>query len=255
MSWKTELIHAAGSTTVPEVLLQESYSCDWLSTGQFSSFIYNKKRRANRKTCSQTANAEKDQLCRLQGQIIRGTIESYNSETVSKLWYLDRGGNLPLQLLGNYSYFFGLCPDTFLLPSLCLPTPLWSTCFVLHLLPALILVLLSLAFNSLFFTFMFLLLLIFFVALVTLPILLHPRRLGDGVFDTPGLWYPRRLWQGLLARSQRREAWADGQLLELVVISIWASTPGWATIPVTIQKEHEYCARTNLYLHMQWHQE
>lgn len=71
--------------------------------------------------------------------------------------------------------------------------PLWSTCFVLHLLPALILVLLSLAFNSLFFTFMFLLPLIFFVALVTLPILLHPRRLGDGVFDTPGLWYSRRL--------------------------------------------------------------
>lgn len=66
VSLQTELIHAAGSTTVPQVLLQGNCSCDWLSTGHVLSFIHNKKRRANRKKNSQTAKIEKYQLCRLQ---------------------------------------------------------------------------------------------------------------------------------------------------------------------------------------------
>lgn len=67
--------------------------------------------------------------------------------------------------------------------------PLWSTCFTLYLLSALILVLLLLSFHFLFLTFTFLLLLIFRlirVSPVTPPFLLHTKWLGDGVFDTPG---------------------------------------------------------------------
>lgn len=193
MSWKTELIHAAGSTTVPQVLIESSH--DRLSTGHILSFIHNKKRRANRKTHSQTAKIEKDHLCRLRAAEVdyqRGTVESYNSEMVSKLWYLDLGGNLTLQSLRNHSYFFGLCPDTVLSSPLSISAHaslvlFLFTCFTLHLLSALMLVLPYHTFNSLFFTSMFLLPLIFCGSSLPAHSPAYQKAWGWGIWYSRGL--------------------------------------------------------------------
>lgn len=184
MSWKPELMHAAGSTTVLQVLSHRNWSCDWFSVEHILSFIHNKDRRANKDLLTNCPCWERPTLQAAGVVYQRGTIK----KTVSKMWYLDLGGNLLLQLLSNFSYFFGLCPDTVLLSSLSLPMPLWSTCFTLYLLSALIIVLPPLSFNILFLMFKFLLLIFCLIRVspVTVPFLLHTKWLGVGVFDNPG---------------------------------------------------------------------
>lgn len=79
--------------------------------------------------------------------------------------------------------------------------------------------------------------------LLQLQSLPHAQRLGKGVFDTPGVWYPRRLWQGLLFCSQQREAWADGVCGH---ICIWLQSQNNT-------KGTQVLCKDPLYVQMQWH--
>lgn len=108
--------------------------------------------------CSETASAEKEWLCRLQVSINRET----PSGAMTQRQFQSCGSEIWAEALPqNYfktSYFFSLFPDTVCHLRLCpCLLGLYFACFTLHLLPGLILVLLSLIFKSLLFMFLFLL--------------------------------------------------------------------------------------------------
>lgn len=110
---------------------------------------------------------------------------------VSKLWYLDLGGNLPLQSLRNHSYFFGLCLGTVLSSPLSLPMPLWFF-FFLYALPCIsclhwCCVLLHHTSNSLFFTFIFLLPLIYCGSSHPAHSPTYQKAWGGGIWNSGGL--------------------------------------------------------------------
>lgn len=218
VSWKTELIHAACSTTVIHVLLQRNCSHDKLSIRQILLFIPNMKSKSacslSRPTRTKAAGWRGTQGD-YQRAVVRTTIQRC-FQSCDTLILLEA---FPCNCLETIRVSLASALTEFVAVSLPMSSLLLclSTRFTLHLVSALILILLSLSFTSLFFTFMFLL--SFFLSSFVPP---HN------------------------SQPQQRKAWADGPLLELAFISMWAAPAGWATIPITIQREHEYCTNTQL---------